>query len=85
MTKSCGTVLWAAPHGPRGGDVHDLFTKFLIFRHEVPLVFPGEDWYTKTRTREEVLRSMGYISQVQALDVDDLIFGSEMEQPTSDR
>ena len=27
----------------------------------------------------------GYMTQSRSMDVDDLIFGGEMEQPTSDR
>lgn len=42
--------------------------------------------YNKNRIEEkEVLCSMSILSHVRALDIDDLIFGSEQKQTVSDR
>ena len=60
----------------------------MFFMHSVYLfscIFPAVR-YNKDRIEEkEVLYSMSILNHVRALDVDDLIFGSEQKQTISDR
>ena len=59
---------------------------FLCILYIFSLVFFPVIRYHKDRIEEkEVLYSMSILNHVRALDVDDLIFGSEQKQTISDR
>ena len=66
--------------------IHNLFTIYLYIIYKDPLAFFQRGWYNRVRIEKEVLCSMWTReTQTRALDVDDLIFGGNMEQPISDR
>ena len=68
------------------GYLHNLFICFLYIMYIFSLVFFPAVRYNKDRIEEkEVLYSMSILNHVRALDVDDLIFGSEQKQTISDR